>query len=1151
MNLKALLVLTTNKAEQRMISEIVYQKKISPRKNSFKVNPKFFRAVSRLAGEAWGWLLMVSTYGGVSDQMENNYSSKIDEMLTPSPLSSKKLGRKKIDYSVRDKEGKVGFYVLLWKRKGITLELFDNYWKDVHGPVCARLPGQYQYWQFHVAHNEGGIWAVPGDAINASNADEHFDGIAELSFVSELDRETWFKAAAILMDDEHNIFSKAIGYNTSPGNSITFIDGIENGAPNGETGVEKYHCLIRKADGVSVEEFRKYIKEQFAPALASSERVVKLRLHLFEEVDNSRPDAGGVSHYEPPEKQYHAAVEIGFWSHLERELLLASEEYLEAVKDFPKYVKDFKPFPERTAYTFVYQGEMTLAGERSAKVAELIMKIGAENQLKEEIKSVMLKGSKVANGKAEIEPVFTNGKAEKEIVNSSEKIGLGHLLQGVQHFGVTVDDLEKSLEFYLEVLGGKLVVTEKELVGDVIQNTLFQKEELDAIAAGIEPVDLPRLRSTKEDGLDVNFISFGNTVVELIYFREAGKPNAPRSSVRKIPSHIGHVNAMHMSFNVKEGIDLNVFANMLEKECHRRGMTEVICNRVIHVKSEAERRAVALKYNSFKFWNEPNGEEPEIDWSKDPMEGWSLFYCKGPNGEQLEFNQVTRKVKNSFRQAMEEYNRANETTFTFPDNKIANGSQTNGKINQGKNQLEVTFSSEVNANWETVWEVLKDQTLNPQKHNPKAKSPKILAEYSDGMLREMSALGMTIKEKLKIEQAAGKITHILVENQLFSGTVVSEVINQKANQKPIISYNLNWQTLNEEGQKQAENIEDQLQKAIQHAVLKVKETAEKQDSQTIQKIIPMQEKLPGTNTDLVKRLFSRGEAFDSEGFITFFTDKPLYQFGNFDVCLDKESIKKSADNFFSQIDAVYHEIKMMWELGDVVFVEMDVFYWRKDGSMVSLPCFDIFRVEGDKFSELRIFMDVNPVFDPKIPVPEKASVLTFSEGKKLMPPGTMKKHFAQHPEAQERIKLGYGPKWAESGPKWPISDSEDDVSQSEQLEAVVELSQNIMAENWDKVKTFLTDDIFYKVGSGKEVYGPDAVVNFFKQTFKNIAKFTGHQPRKIWTEPGIITIEMNAYYEMVPSKKQVTIACCDIYRMRGKKVSEWRVYADMSPWQEN
>ncbi|WP_019507600.1 VOC family protein [Pleurocapsa sp. PCC 7319] len=254
-------------------------------------------------------------------------------------------------------------------------------------------------------------------------------------------------------------------------------------------------------------------------------------------------------------------------------------------------------------------------------------------------------------------------------------LAINNLLQGVQHVGITVNDMAKSLEFYTEVLGGKLVVSESDLVGDIIQNTLFQKEELEAIASGTDPetLDIPHLRSGKQDALDVKFISFGNTVVELLQIKEAGNQDLPHSSVRTLPSHIGGVNAMHISFNVKEGIDLNLFAKMLEQECQKRGMTNVVCNRVIRVKSEVERRSVALRYNSFKFWNEPESlaaGEPEIDWSNDPMEGWSLFYCKGPSGEQLEFNQVTGKVKTRFQNAIQEYNQANETSFSFSETKV-------------------------------------------------------------------------------------------------------------------------------------------------------------------------------------------------------------------------------------------------------------------------------------------------------------------------------------------------------------------------------------------------------------------------------------------------------------------------------------------------
>ena len=291
----------------------------------------------------------------------------------------------KTNYADRDKLGQVVFYVPLWKRKGITLELFDDYWRNVHGPVCARLPGQHQYWQFHVAHPEGGTFPQVEGVTQALDEEDKFDGIAELSFKSPEDRQTWFQAAAILMDDEHNLFRKAIGYNSSPGNSVTLVDRIPNGTPNGKVGVEKFHVLVRKADGVTVDEFRHYLKDIFAPKIAKNAHLLKLRLHLFDEVDNSRPDAAGVSHYEDPEKQYQAAFEIAFATRLDLEYFFASNEYKAATKDQAKYVKHISPFPERTAYTFVYDSKMTLAGQRSSTVAELITNIGAVNQLQDDI----------------------------------------------------------------------------------------------------------------------------------------------------------------------------------------------------------------------------------------------------------------------------------------------------------------------------------------------------------------------------------------------------------------------------------------------------------------------------------------------------------------------------------------------------------------------------------------------------------------------------------------------------------------------------------------------------------------------------------------------------------------------------------------------
>jgi catechol 2,3-dioxygenase-like lactoylglutathione lyase family enzyme len=119
--------------------------------------------------------------------------------------------------------------------------------------------------------------------------------------------------------------------------------------------------------------------------------------------------------------------------------------------------------------------------------------------------------------------------------------GLGRYLQGVQHVGVTVDDWAKSLEFYIEVLGGKPAIQGAGFYGDVLHNTLFQKEELDATERGVAPraLGVPELRTGQQEALDVVFISFGNTVVELIHFRDAHLDPTARNGTKLIVSRGG------------------------------------------------------------------------------------------------------------------------------------------------------------------------------------------------------------------------------------------------------------------------------------------------------------------------------------------------------------------------------------------------------------------------------------------------------------------------------------------------------------------------------------------------------------------------------------------------------------------------------------
>ncbi|NTU50771.1 MAG: bleomycin resistance protein, partial [Desulfobulbaceae bacterium] len=67
------------------------------------------------------------------------------------------------------------------------------------------------------------------------------------------------------------------------------------------------------------------------------------------------------------------------------------------------------------------------------------------------------------------------------------------------------------------------------------------------------------------------------------------------------------------------------------------------------------------------FWNEPKYfVDGYSDAEFGDFHGWSLFYAKGPNNEQLEFNQVTRLARERFMKAQQEYNEANGTKYFWP-----------------------------------------------------------------------------------------------------------------------------------------------------------------------------------------------------------------------------------------------------------------------------------------------------------------------------------------------------------------------------------------------------------------------------------------------------------------------------------------------------
>src|SRR5262249_41751754 len=82
-------------------------------------------------------------------------------------------------------------------------------------------------------------------------------------------------------------------------------------------------------------------------------------------------------------------------------------------------------------------------------------------------------------------------------------------LQGIQHFGLTVQNMERAFEFYTEVLGGTEVFRHGDFQGDAVQNTLLADQEIVASEEHVTPatIGVPNLRDG-DHRLDVRFVQF-------------------------------------------------------------------------------------------------------------------------------------------------------------------------------------------------------------------------------------------------------------------------------------------------------------------------------------------------------------------------------------------------------------------------------------------------------------------------------------------------------------------------------------------------------------------------------------------------------------------------------------------------------------------
>ena len=117
----------------------------------------------------------------------------------------------------------------------------------------------------------------------------------------------------------------------------------------------------------------------------------------------------------------------------------------------------------------------------------------------------------------------------------------------------------------------------------------------------------------------------------------------------------------------------------------------------------------------------------------------------------------------------------------------------------------------------------------------------------------------------------------------------------------------------------------------------------------------------------VTDLFRAIDNMDAGTFANGFTEDGTFRFGNSEPVVGRVHVEQSVSEFFSMLGGLSHHVTGVWsgnwEGGEVISVEAEVTYTRKDGTLTqAIPATSTMRMDGDRIKDYRAFVDISPLF---------------------------------------------------------------------------------------------------------------------------------------------------------------------------------------------
>jgi uncharacterized protein (TIGR02246 family) len=112
----------------------------------------------------------------------------------------------------------------------------------------------------------------------------------------------------------------------------------------------------------------------------------------------------------------------------------------------------------------------------------------------------------------------------------------------------------------------------------------------------------------------------------------------------------------------------------------------------------------------------------------------------------------------------------------------------------------------------------------------------------------------------------------------------------------------------------------------------------------------------------LEQLFTTIDAKDAAAFAEFLTEDAVFRFGNGPPARGRDEVREAVAQFFAGVKSLKHTVHESWTVPGAVVMHGEVTYTRHDGSRLSVPFANIFKLDGARVREYLVFADVSPLW---------------------------------------------------------------------------------------------------------------------------------------------------------------------------------------------